>query len=79
MRTENGNNGTTEFLNFSAALNHLRWGDKIARRVWQPGIYLKVDYHGRAAPRIMVHDPAMVPGVWAGPSGAILAEDWYVV
>ena len=48
MNTDQSNtNGSTQFLNFSDALNHLRWGEKIARRQWRSGSYLKAAYGGR--------------------------------
>ena len=74
---QNQQNGSTEFLNFSDALNHLRWGEKIARRKWK-GTYIKVvygatftsfrlyDYHGYGIRNSLVGED-------------IMAEDWYVV
>jgi hypothetical protein len=67
--------GSTEFLNFSDALHHLRWGDKIARRAWKGEMYLHIDYIKR---RIIVYIDGRVPTVWSGNEG-ILAEDWYVL
>ena len=79
QRNPNQNNtGSTQFLNFSDALNHLRWGDRIARRSWRKGQSAVVDYRDPDA-------TIRVEGTGHGSeanfhSGAdILAEDWYVL
>lgn len=65
--------GSTEFLNFSDALNHLRWGEKIARRGWRKKKYAKAVYGGTSPTHLTI-----VNGF--GLSGAdIMAEDWYVL
>lgn len=71
----NNNNGTTEFLNFSDALNHLRWGERIARRLWNGEMYLRLDYNKH---RIILYIEDRVPITWSG-GADLLAEDWYVL
>ena len=75
----NPNTGSTEFLNFSEALNHLRWGEKVARRSWDTGSYLRVNYR-RDRSRIEVTVAAIRRTIeWNNNCEALLAEDWYVV
>ncbi len=69
--------GSTDFLNFSEALHHLRWGDKIARRIWSTGQYVQATYTmGDTALRV-VGGPRFERGKLTGTE--IMAEDWYVV
>jgi hypothetical protein len=75
MNTDlNSNNGSSNFLNFSDALNHLRWGDRIARRGWKGHIIL--NYTDRPAP-FLACTGGWMP--WSPTSAEILAEDWYVL
>jgi hypothetical protein len=69
----NNNNGSTEFLNFSEGLNHLRWGDRVARRGWQEGRYIQLRYPDMT----ILHFSGF--GAWQTSQKDILAEDWYVV
>lgn len=69
---------STQYLNFSDALHHLRWGERVARRTWSPGYYIKVAYH-RSSTRIMHHSPYAAPEGWRVPSTQLMAEDWYVL
>jgi hypothetical protein len=71
------NKGTTQFLNFSDALNHLRWGERIARREWKGEMYLWLDYSPERH-HILLYIEGRVPITWSGNAG-ILAEDWYVL
>lgn len=71
---------STQFLNFAEAMNHLRWGEKLARRNWQPGSHIQIDYE--AQPPCLVLRVAHIDMVRTRcelPSHHLLAEDWYVV
>lgn len=70
------NKGSTEFLNFSDALHHLRWGERIARREWKGEMHLWLDYSSH---RILLYIEGRVPLIWSSNSECVLAEDWYVV
>jgi len=78
MNTDQKNTGTSNFLNFSDALNHLRWGDRIARRSWRKGQSAVVDYrNGDATIRVEGTGHGSVANFLSGVD--ILAEDWYVL
>jgi hypothetical protein len=79
QRSPNQNNaGSTQFLNFSDALNHLRWGDRIARRNWRKGQSVVVDYrHPDATIRVENKGYGYTDNYLSGAD--ILAEDWYVL
>jgi hypothetical protein len=78
MSTGQNSTGTSNFLNFSDALNHLRWGERIARRKWLPGEYIQMDYNGDRT-TIFFHDEYCADDDWEPSPRMILAEDWYVV
>lgn len=65
--------GSTEFLNFSDALNHLRWGEKIARRGWIKNKYAKAVYGGTQPTQLTIRGGFNLSGL------DIMAEDWYVL
>jgi hypothetical protein len=69
---------TTEFLNFSDALHHLRWGSKIARRSWPTGSYIHLNYDFRTVYAYPA-DSNCGPVLWHTAPSDIVAEDWYVV
>ena len=69
-------NGTTEFLNFSDALNYLRWGERIARRSWVRK-YVVADYSGQTAGLIVRYNGANIRTTLSGTD--LMAEDWYVL
>ena len=70
--------GSTQFLNFSDALNHLRWGDCIARRSWPKGQTVVVDYRiSPATIRVEGTGRGIAEHFLSGSN--LLAEDWYVV
>ena len=71
------NTGSRQFLNFSEALYHLRWGERVSRRTWG-GYWLKMDY-SQDPPRILYYPRDAVPVVWACGQSHIIAEDWYVL
>jgi len=69
---QSNNNGSTEFLNFSEALNHLRWGEKIARRSWRSNKYAEAVYRNSETTLRVIEG--------LGPTNVdIMAEDWYVL
>ena len=72
-------NGSTEFLNFSDALNHIRWGEKIARRRWANDIYVVVIYKKHGAPTLVKQ--SQIAGLISSSihGSDLLAEDWYVL
>ena len=74
---------STNFLNFAQAMEHLRWGEKIARRPWQTGSHIQIDYNVTppVVPRIVLRVPndGVVIEDFALPSRHVLAEDWFVV
>ena len=77
---QKNNNGSTEFLNFSDALNYLRWGERIARRTWKPDSYLKANYTGgRSRIELFVKRISSWPVEWRDNCEDLLAEDWYVL
>lgn len=79
MNSEHNPNQTTQFLNFSDALNHLRWGERIARRTWKTGSYLKINYTPpRSRIELCVADVGRSME-WYNNCEALLAEDWYVL
>lgn len=67
----------TEFLNFSDALHHLRWGERIARRTWNNGRYVEAKYDGTTALRVKDRDGSHIAGYLFGTD--LMAEDWYVL
>ena len=70
--------GSTEFLNFSDALNHLRWGDRIARRNWAKGEYVRALYE--SGPVSLRRYAGRFGGSQRSLIGSdIMAEDWYVL
>jgi hypothetical protein len=76
----NNNNGSSEFLNFSEALNHLRWGERIARRTWREGKYIFMEYRNDHAPAVRIKTGyTTTHSTWAPCQETILAEDWYVL
>jgi hypothetical protein len=77
MNIDQSNNASTEFLNFSEALHHLRWGDKIARRKWTRNRHVQAQY-GQDITGIAVITPGFTTHYRLGGSD-IMAEDWYVV
>ena len=72
---QNPQNGSTNFLNFSDALHHLRWGEKIARRAWS-GSYVEVEYYEKET-TLYIED--MYGRSYRISGEDIMAEDWYVV
>lgn len=78
MSTGQSSTGTSNFLNFSDALNHLRWGERVARRTWIPGEYIMIDYHEQP-PYIVFYNEWGNVDEWWPSARMILAEDWYVV
>ena len=84
MNTELNNNGSTEFLNFSEALNYLRWGDRVARRGWNDkNMHIAVQYPDQNSkmgrPYIYMVPVDSVPIPWVASQADILAEDWYAL
>lgn len=76
MPTALSNNGSTNFLNFSDALNHLRWGERVARRTWKHA-NLKLHYPEM---NILAHNREYDINLqWTPTQSEILAEDWYVL
>jgi hypothetical protein len=73
----NNNNGSTEFLNFSEALNHLRWGDCIARRSWPEGDCAMASYHSTPTGLVVVRRRGSMQANMEGED--IMAEDWFVL
>lgn len=73
------NSGTSEFLNFSDALHHLRWGRKIARRSWPAGSFLKAIYNTGATYIIRGDSIGRISGPTSVSGEEIMAEDWFVV
>jgi hypothetical protein len=71
-------NGTSEFLNFSDALNHLRWGERLARRQWRQGEWIQIDYNTTPT-TIFFHDRFENEDDWCPSPRMLIAEDWYVV
>ncbi len=73
------NNGSSNCLNFSDALTHLRWGDRVARRIWKDGIYLHTVYRNDGSAFVEMAHPqqgainTMISGTH------IMAEDRYVI
>ena len=70
--------GSTEFLNFSDALHHLRWGEKIARRCWGTGPYVYAEYINGEENRLKYVGPNGPTNNWLH-GVDIMAEDWYVI
>lgn len=68
--------GTTEFLNFSDALHHLRWGERIARRSWEK-MYVVVTYYDLNPSIKVVSNDGLIGTSLSGRD--IMAEDWYVL
>lgn len=79
MSTGQNNTGTSNFLNFSEALNHLRWGERVARRKWREGQFIQVDYTSEPKAHIFYHDEFGNEDDWEPSDRMILAEDWYVL
>jgi hypothetical protein len=84
MNTDlNNNNGSSNFLNFSDALNHLRWGERLARRGWSGRANIKINYvpeSASAKPRIeRTRSGDRYSERWYPTQTDILAEDWYVL
>lgn len=84
MNTDLNNNGSTEFLNFSDALNHLRRDDRITRRGWNgKGMHIAIQYPDPNSkmkrPYIYMYpiDGMLVP--WVASQTDLLAEDWFVL
>jgi len=74
------NTGSRQFLNFSEALNHLRWGERIARRSWNKDRYIQIQYRPTDNDnRIICYPDYCVPSLWNCTVPEILAEDWYVL
>ena len=69
--------GSTEFLNFSDALHHLRWGEKIARRVWTDGKCVEVRYDEEETHLYISGGYRLDRMKLAG--FEVLAEDWFVL
>lgn len=77
MNTDpNSINGSTEFLNFSDALHHLRWGEKVARRSWPEDTWLEIVY-GHNETRLWKIE-GLGTNRWVHGID-LIAEDWYVV
>ena len=81
---QSNNNGSTEFLNFSEALNHLRWGDRIARRGWNgKGMCIQIQYpdvHSKMKrPYIYMTPVDSICVPWVASQTDLLAEDWFVL
>jgi len=76
--------GSTEFLNFSEALNHLRWGERVSRRGWnEKNQFIKLQYpdeHSKMRhPYIYIAPVNRVLVPWTPTQTDLLAEDWYVL
>jgi len=78
MSTDQTSTGTSNFLNFSDALNHLRWGERVARRKWQEEEFIQIDYNVSPA-CLFFHDEWGNEDDWNPSERMILAEDWYVL
>jgi hypothetical protein len=70
---------TTEFLNFSDALHHLRWGERVARRVWSSGHYVEVLYTNVESPRLLIKNRLAQTTMMHIGGHDLMAEDWYVL
>jgi len=79
MNIAPSNNGSTEFLNFSDALHHLRWGNNISRREWKGGAELVMNYNGEVPDFVVVYNHSPRGMDISLESRDIMAEDWYVV
>lgn len=78
MSTGSNPNQNTEFLNFSDALHHARWGEKLARRVWHGEYYVVV--YGNGSPYLEKRNGWNDRPMSTNVGGTdLMAEDWYVL